>query len=523
MKKFGIFMCSLALVGMTFTSCDPEDGPQGGVDFDNLVEDGFYAVGEACPIKSVDAENAVLAQMSQGVNEVLMDQEGKTWEEAKRDGMWEKYIYLEANKDFELILKEGSKATIYGAELTKQELTTDGTPLQGYKGSLIIGQKMKVAEAGLYHIVLDLNKDGKLDLTGGAQIIVAPVTWGVSGAMNGWGMTTAEPQIKSATEIVWTWTEQEISANGEFKFKDENGWKIVLDDAGAVKAHTNLGANLQNGGANIVVAERGIYTITMTYTLAKGDIANSYKYELTKTGDVAAKDYSACVIELVGDAILDQEGAEKDASSWGWGNVYSLGTPTVEGDVYTWKASDVQLGVAGGFKVRTENAQAQGDIPAFDFGIDGGNATVKENGYYNITVTIDAANDTKTLTYELTKTVDVEAKDYSACVLELVGDAVAEQEGAEKDATWNWGNVYSMGTPSVNGTVYTWEVSNVKLLAAGGFKVRTENAQAQGDIPNFDLGMDGGNAAVEADGLYVVKVIIDAATEAKTLEVTPVE
>ena len=140
MKKIGIFMCSLAL-GMAFTSCDPEQGTQGGVDFDNLTEDGFYAVGEACPIKSVDAENAVLAQMSQGINEVLMDQEKKSWEESKRDGMWEKYIYLEANKDFELILKEGSEATIYGANLEKQELTTDGKALQGYKGSLVIGQR----------------------------------------------------------------------------------------------------------------------------------------------------------------------------------------------------------------------------------------------------------------------------------------------------------------------------------------------------------------------------------------------
>ena len=396
MKKIGIFMCSLAL-GMAFTSCDPEQGTQGGVDFDNLTEDGFYAVGEACPIKSVDAENAVLAQMSQGVNEVLMDQEGKTWEEAKRDGMWEKYIYLEANKEFELILKEGTEATIYGANLEKQELATDGTALQGYKGSLIIGQKMQVAEAGLYHIVLDLNKDGKLDLTGGAQIIVAPVTWGVSGDMNGWGMTVVEPEVKSATEIVWVWEDQEISAAGKFKFKDQNGWKIVLDDAGAVKAHTNLGTDLQNGGANIVVAEAGMYTITLTYNLAKGEIANSYKYEPTRTGDVAAKDYSACVLELVGDAILDQEGAVKDASSWGWGNVYSLGTPSVDGTVYTWEVSGVKLLAAGGFKVRTEAYQAQGEISAFDLGMDGNNATVEADGLYVVKVTIDAATEAKTL------------------------------------------------------------------------------------------------------------------------------
>ena len=414
MKKFGIFMCSLALVGMMFTSCDQKgQGGGGNINIDNLVEDGFYAVGEACPIKTVNDANAVLAQMSQGINEVDMDQNGKTWEESKRDGMWEKYIYLEANKEFELILKEGEQTTIYGANLEKQELTTDGTALQGYKGSLVIGQKMQVAEAGLYHIVLDLNKDGKLDLTGGAQIIVAPVTWGVSGGMNGWGMTVVEPEVKSATEIVWVWENQELSAGDKFKFKDQNGWKIVLDDAGAVKAHTNLGTDCQNGGADIVVENSAIYKITLTYTLAKGVIANSYKYTIEKTADVTAKDYSACVLELVGDAIAEQEGAQKDASSWNWGNVYSMGTPSVSGKVYTWNAVGVKLLAAGGFKARTEGAQAQGDIAAFDLGIDGGNATVAEDGLYVVTVTVDAATDAKTMTiapYDPTAAIVVKAK-----------------------------------------------------------------------------------------------------------------
>lgn len=414
MKKFGIFMCSLALVGMMFTSCDQKgQGGGGDINIDNLVEDGFYAVGEACPIKTVNDANAVLAQMSQGINEVDMDQNGKTWEESKRDGMWEKYIYLEANKEFELILKEGEQTTIYGANLEKQELTTDGTALQGYKGSLVIGQKMQVAEAGLYHIVLDLNKDGKLDLTGGAQIIVAPVTWGVSGGMNGWGMTVVEPEVKSATEIVWVWENQELSAGDKFKFKDQNGWKIVLDDAGAVKAHTNLGTDCQNGGADIVVENSAIYKITLTYTLAKGVIANSYKYTIEKTADVTAKDYSACVLELVGDAIAEQEGAQKDASSWNWGNVYSMGTPSVSGKVYTWNAVGVKLLAAGGFKARTEGAQAQGDIAAFDLGIDGGNATVAEDGLYVVTVTVDAATDAKTMTiapYDPTAAIVVKAK-----------------------------------------------------------------------------------------------------------------
>lgn len=413
MKKFGVFMCSLALVGMVFTSCDEKNNGGGG-DIDNLVEDGFYAVGEACPIKSVNDKDAVLAQMSQGINEVDMDQNGKSWDESKRDGMWEKYIYLEANKDFELILKEGEETTIYGANLEKQELTTDGSPVLGYKGSLVIGQKMQVDSTGLYHIVLDLNKDGALDLTGKEQIIVAPVTWGVSGDMNGWGMTAGEVEVKSATEIVWTWENQEISAGGKFKFKDvKSAWKIVLDDAGAVKAHTNLGTDCQNGGADIVVENSAIYKITLTYTLAKGVIANSYKYTIEKTADVTAKDYSACVLELVGDAVAEQEGAAVDASSWGWGNVYSMGTPSVSGKVYTWKAVGVKLLAAGGFKARTEGAQAQGDIAAFDLGIDGGNATVAADGLYVVTVTVDAATDAKTMTiapYDPAAVIVVKAK-----------------------------------------------------------------------------------------------------------------
>lgn len=410
MKKFGIFMCSLALAGMMFTSCDGNENGNGNIDINNLVEDGFYAVGDACPIKSVNDKDAVLAQMSQGINEVLMDQQKLSWEESKRAGMWEKYIYLEADKEFELILKEGENATIYGADLTKQELVTDASPLEGYKGSLIIGKKMKVQETGLYHIVLDLNMDGALDLTGKEQIIVAPVTWGVSGDMNGWGMTEGTMEFKSATEIVWTWTDQELSAGGKFKFKDvKSAWKIVLDDAGAVKAHTNLGTDCQNGGADIVVEKGGMYKITLTYNLAKGVIANSYKYEIEKTADLAAKDYSECVMELVGAAVAEQEGAQPDGSSWNWGNVYSLGKPAVVGKVYTWQAVGVKL-AAGEFKVRTLGAQDQGEIKAFD---NGNNIAVAAEGLYVVTFVIDAATDSKNVIvapYDPTAPITLKAK-----------------------------------------------------------------------------------------------------------------
>lgn len=267
---------------------------------DCLIEDGCYVVGDACPVKSIYEQGAMLLQMAQGINEVLMDLDKLSWEESIRDGMWEKYIWLEANKEFELIMKEGNDLTHYGAQLSKQALSTDWEDIIGYKGNIRQKQKMMVSETGLYHIVVDFNKDGALDLVGGAQIIIVPVTWSVSGCMNGWGMTEGEVYVKSASEIVWTWEEQEIE-RGYFMFRDVNSsWKIVLDDAGAVKAHSNLGTNGRNGGDNIFVESAGIYTIKLIYNLSAGDIENSYRYEFIKTANLPELDPSTFVYSFIG-------------------------------------------------------------------------------------------------------------------------------------------------------------------------------------------------------------------------------
>ena len=429
MKKFGIFMCSLALAGFVFTSCeDPNKGNK--PDIDNLVEDGFYAVGEASPIKSVNDADAVKAQMAQGINEVLMEQDKLSWEEAKRDGMYEKFIWLEANKDFELILKEGDKATIYGADLKKDSLNTDKGLVEGYKGSLIIGQKMKVQESGLYHIVLDLNKDGKLDLTGKEQIIVAPVNWGLCVENND---KEAKCEVKSATEIVWTWENIEISATNWFKFKDYvTGWKIVLDDANMVKAHTNMGARdddptkLINGTGNLPNVEKsGFYNITLTYNLAKGNVGDSYSYSIQFVKESEAKDYSNCELELVGSAVV---GGKADPSSWGWGNVLSIGKPAIptKDKVYTWRVYDVELKGGEEFKIRTINAEANGGIANFD---NGDNIKVEADGKYDIVFTIDAATDKKN--------VQMAAAPAGTQVIEIV----AKVTGWENPVyVWTWNN-----------------------------------------------------------------------------------
>lgn len=259
-----------------------------------FTEDGCYILGEASPIKDETDSNAILAQMAQGINEAVMN-DGLSWEESKREGMWEKYIWLEANKEFELILKEGDNLTHLGAQLSQQQLYTDGPNMLGYKGYIGVDQKMKVAETGFYHIVVDFNRDYKFDRP---QIIVVPAAWGVTGDMNGWGITEGEVNVVSTKEIIWRWENQVIeTGTGRLRFKDaKSSWKIILDESYQVKAHTNLGENGRNGGEDIVIEERGIYTIKLVYNLAAGDIENSYSYEIIKTEELPEIDPSTTYV-----------------------------------------------------------------------------------------------------------------------------------------------------------------------------------------------------------------------------------
>ena len=379
MKKFGIFAAAL-FAAVMFTSCDKKTGQVGGdVDIDNLVEDGFYAVGEACPIKDVNASNAVLAQMAQGINEELMNNGGATWEEAKRDGMWEKFIYLEGGKNFELILKEGDKTTIYGAELAKTMINTDKGEQEHYKGSLVIGKKMQVAESGLYHIVLDLNKDGKLDLTGKEQIIVVPVNWAVTVSNN--DVEASKVDVKSATEIVWSWDGVEIKPSDWFKFKDfVTGWKIQLDDAGAVKAHTNMGTDengkLINGTGNLPAVEKyGKYAITLTYKLAKGQVGNSYEYTI-KLVEELVPEYPETMYMI---------GAEFGNWDWASEGIVSL-APVHSHEGMFWCTRQITAGQ--GFKFCSVK-EWNGDFATLgnsEVTVEGGNLVVAENGLYTVVV-----------------------------------------------------------------------------------------------------------------------------------------
>ena len=372
MKKLSSFLCGLAVVGMMFTSCD--GGTTGGGTV-TIVEDGFYVVGEASAIASLEAEGAEVAIMANGTNENASN--------AAREGMYEKYIALEGGKPFQLVLKEGATETVYGAELADVALSGNEQPnITVQRGKMVENTTMQVKESGLYHIVLDLNLDGSLE---DKLILVAPVEWGVRGGMNGWGFTAGTRSEFNKTTMTYTWEGQALAAHGEFKFAYGAGWKIELNaladatdanDARYIKANTNLGENALPGGADIAVEGAGTYTITLTYNLAQGAIANSYKYEIKMTAASALPSE----MYMIGDAI----------GGWDWAGDYIVSmTPVHSAEGAFWTIKPLEAGKPFKFcPVKDWNGDFTGLGEDSGYVVADGNCSVEADGIYMIYVDV---------------------------------------------------------------------------------------------------------------------------------------
>ena len=352
MKKFGIFMCSLALVGMMFTSCDQKGQGNGDVNLDEVIEDGFYVAGAATGSEKL----VVDYMMAVGLNEV----DGK-----KRDGMYEKYVALEANKDFTLLHYVAGEETLYSAEL--DTFNTGGENDQPnvtlWKGQLETGAgvtAMKVAESGLYHIVLDLNTSSDLQYP---QIIVAPVQWGTRGINGDWGFKAMSTPEFNRTSMTFVSEQVTVEAGCDFKFAYGGGWKIQLDDAGKVKANTNLGNDatedklqlmpndLVPNGKNIALG-RGVWVVNLTWKLANGDIKRSYeaKFDLVETLPYA--DPSTFVAGFSGSMFESQwsDPAGETLAVFNAGET-KIDDETTKSGTYVYDIASIKL-AAGEFKVR---------------------------------------------------------------------------------------------------------------------------------------------------------------------------
>ncbi len=383
MKKLSFFVTALTLFALGFTSCKPEPEPE-----PDIILDGMYLYGDATALDAVASKGMFAKGLNEADKNVIVP------------GLWEKYIALEANKDFVIAEVKGATTIVYGADSVLVNDSTKGEDwsISGAvvkRGSYVAnGTKFQVKESGIYHVVVYTPK--KL-------VCIIPVKW----RLNSMSAPSASGNVFELSAPTFNKQSMSFSLQGveakasNFKFQSYDGWKYVVDAADNIKVNCNFGAvkdvtfkfdgtanQLLPGGSDIAIsrANKAIYTVSLDWALEKG---LGFTAKLTKTGNVDLPDPATYSLGLIGGAV----------GSWDVDVPFTY----VPNTSWQYRVSN-QLLLADGFKVRTvgkwddinlgyDNVTITGDVANFEKQ-DGGNIKCKaETTYKTITLSYDGDTD----------------------------------------------------------------------------------------------------------------------------------
>lgn len=286
-----LFLTSVVMISCKKDKEDDDDKP-------DLVLDGYYLRGAATPFSDFDSRGL----LGPGINEV--DQNPRT-------GMYEMYMALKGNTDFDIVKKTGKTEAVYGPK-TIDDVLVDGSDWQVNitikKGTIgtDASQKFKVANDGLYHIVIDEQTN---------VFIIAPVSYAV--AYGGVDTELVLDGTFNQTSMKYHATEVNMRTDN-FKFRYGNGWKINMAEGVKVNANfggvvsgtiPNLVTTLVPGGPDYKLAkgQEGKYTVALEWSIDEG-----FKSKLTRTGDPDPLQYPDELF-MIGDGV----GIGGD-EGWGW-------------------------------------------------------------------------------------------------------------------------------------------------------------------------------------------------------------
>lgn len=390
-RKFMLLWAALA-AGLTFTACGDDDNGDGA----EMVDDGWYIMGEATALSEIKAEG----RMVSGLNENA--------ENAPQTGLYEKYIALEAGKTFSIVKVAGTTHTTIGADAV-DTMTATGENWSISGGAIVQfgtykdgGTTFTVPESRLYQVAIyEATK----------AIAIIPVRWETNGLGDPYELTQS-----AFSKTSMTFSLENVTAElGGFKIKSYNGWKFNmtpdLSETEAVKVNCNFGPPANGfkfdgsenavlpGGVDIAIdlTTRGIYTVTLTWTLGAGW---SHTLKMTKTDDLTPIDPAATVFSLIGDAFNNGDGTP---ASWDYDLDFTYDAASSTATVSKYTLSNVSLIAGKGFKVRKshdwginygyEAAKILGD--AANFEDDGGNIKVlAAKTYSTVVFSYDWANNT---------------------------------------------------------------------------------------------------------------------------------
>ena len=318
-------------------------------------------------------------------------------------GRYEKFLYMYPNDLYTLESWKDGKVTSYGAYNHTEWETDSG---YGYRMSTIVPIEESLyyitlpsqSYSELIHVVLNMDSES----SSSPYLALMPARWSLRGTFNAWGAKEMTSYIYDSTHVQYRLTSVVFNSDKpEFKFDHSGQWNVIFSDG--YECLTNLGYGADElifNGPNIPVPEKGVYDVSLFWQLTEGSVTGGFSYQLDKTGELPAFDYSKCRLELVGTSVAE---GIPDISSWQWGNVlmaYGDGYPHYENGAFIWLWLNAYLydsseisGADPGFKIRSVGNEMIASVPYVDYGINGfggANITVEESGYYFVVFYVDA-------------------------------------------------------------------------------------------------------------------------------------
>lgn len=346
-------MSIIMLASVVLVSCkkDDDDDP---TPTPTPVEDGIYLVGTATGFEGMILDG----MMSPG------QVEGDEFASLPREGMFEKFIYLNAGT-FYVGVKQGATEEKLGwdaAGAQEMDLAGEESQIFGkvFHGTVENNGTEFTVDAGFYHVVYDETT---------SKVYYTKIdSWGVIGDAtdNGWADEYNMPSKNmSPAEATWEVTDVPIRERGGFKFRYNNGWKISTDDfiifSNVGKGDTESDWLMGGGTFAYPSAGEGVYTIELNWSLKDG-----WAFTATKTGDLEPLPEYPAELYMIGASV----------GGWDWSTVDLPMVPANSNPHLFWKIVWIESGVADpGFKFAPVK-DWQGD-----FGSDGGEAV---DGVYNI-------------------------------------------------------------------------------------------------------------------------------------------
>ncbi|HYF71046.1 MAG TPA: hypothetical protein VD884_23115 [Ohtaekwangia sp.] len=336
-----------------------------------------------------------------------------------KDGVYGKFMYIGANSTIQFMEVANEVATTFGAANggTKQLGTDAGNvPINDMvvHGDLLAdGPAIKIDEEGLYYTFVDTETD---------KFVVVPVKAQMIGDATElqWESGTELPvKSTSKTETIFEGTNINLKGATGYRYRLNDGWHafdgpgvVTLWSLGVESYQTAWDTGINDVGfflENTPHKEDGVFTVQLKFDATTG----KWTETKTKTGELLI-DYSDKEMSIFGNAYELEPGVE---GNWGSGtDGYGLHTPSKSGNVYTWSWSDVNLieerefiflenGAWGGVQVDFTGATNGGGavddgdiVDATSIGNEFHNYYVATGGTYDVTLVIDATDNSKVVT-----------------------------------------------------------------------------------------------------------------------------